>query len=279
MKLKIGGGCQTGLKSYKQHKSLGYDCVDFFLADTRQCWYTLEKEKAEALLLMVKSFAEQAEVELHQCHGPWISSEIYKTPLERTQRMNENKHSLWCASVLGIKNWVIHPIFPFGTDDNGGTMRDECFKINYDFYSELLETAKKYDITICYENMPFQNFCLSEIDSIKKMVDKINDEHFKICLDTGHTNCFKTRNLGDAVNICGKDLKVLHIHDNHGRDSHEIPYFGTADWDSFYNGLVDIGYNGVFNYEAGPNRRMGTELYEDVHRLMIRIARKIMHDF
>ncbi len=277
MKLKIGIGCGGGRDAYGYLKALGYDAIDFALANTGSFWYTGDKKQVEQRLLQEKAWAEEKGMILHQCHGPWRSTGIYGTAEERKQRMEENKRSLWCASVLGIKNWVIHPIFPYGSDDDCGTKWDESFKINYDFYTELLETAKVYDITICYENMPFGSFGLSEVDRIKKMVDKIGDEHFKICLDTGHVNCFRTRNLGEAVRICGKDLGVLHVHDNHGGDTHELPFFGTADWDSFYEGLCDIGFDGVFNFETVPNYRMGEELASDMHKIMIQIAKRIMH--
>lgn len=277
MKLKIGIGCWGGLDAYKRFRSLGYDCIDFALSYTKSDWYTCTQEEIKPRLLQERAWADEAGVELHQCHGPWMSSGIYGTAEERKERMEENKRSLWCASVLGIKNWVIHPIFPFGSDDMNGTKWDESYKMNLDFYTELLETAKKYDVTICYENMPFAQFGLSEIDRIKKLVDEMHDDHFKICLDTGHVNCFNTRNLGDAVRICGEDLRVLHVHDNHGTDSHEIPFFGKADWDSFYEGLKDIVYDGVFNYETAPNPKMGEEMYNDMHRMLVKIAKRIVH--
>lgn len=278
MHLKIGIGSGGGLASYQYFKDCGYDCIDFSLMHTNSCWYTLSKEEAEKRLLQEKAWAKEVGLELHQCHGPWMSWEIYLTEEQRRERMEENKRSLWCASVLGIKNWVIHPIFPFNHDDKGGTMWDESFRINLDFYKELLETAKKYGITICLENVPFPGFGLSEIHRIKEFVDTVNDEHFKICLDTGHVNCFKTRDLGEAVRLCGKDLRVLHVHDNRGWDSHDIPYFGEANWESFYKGLVDIGYQGVFNFETGPRPNMGDALNKDIYRMMVKIARHIMHD-
>ncbi len=278
MHLKIGIGSNGGPEAYKRYKSLGFDCVDFSLAKTDSVWYTLPEEEAEELLLREKSWAADAGMELHQCHGPWMGEKHYSTPALRAERMAEDKRSLWCASVLGIKNWVIHPIFPFGGDEPNAEMRAESFKMNYDFYTELLETARKYNITICCENMPFTNFGLSEIDCIKELVDKIGNDHFKICLDTGHVNCFKTRDLGEAVRICGKDLHVLHVHDNKGWDSHDIPYFGNADWDSFYNGLTDIRYSGAFNFETCPNYRMGDRLFDEMLGMMVRIAKQIMRD-
>lgn len=278
MHLKIGIGSSGGIASYQYLKACGYDCIDFTLMHTNECWYTLPQEEAEVRLLQEKAWADETGLELHQCHGPWMSWDIYHTEQQRQERMAENKRSLWCASVLGIRNWVIHPIFPFGHDDQGGTMQAESFKINLDFYTELLETAKAYDITICLENVPFPGHSLAEIHRVKELVDIIHDEHFKICLDTGHVNCFPTRNLGDAVRLCGQDLRVLHVHDNRGWDSHDIPYFGEADWESFYEGLVDVDYRGVFNYETGPRAKMGKALSEDMYRMMIKIAGHILHD-
>ncbi len=277
MHLKIGIGSRGGLNTFKRYKALGYDCIDLALYDTASEFYTLPKEQAEKLLLLQRSWARESGVELNQCHGPWKGENIYGTKEERAERMRENKHSLWCASVLGIKNWVIHPIFPFGGEERSAEIRKESFKINLEFFSELLETARQYGITICLENMPFIEFGLSQIDSIKSMVDRIGDEHFKICLDTGHVNCFKTHSIGEAVRICGNDLRALHIHDNRGFDTHDIPFFGNIDWESFYYGLSDIGYTGVFNFETAPNWKMSDEIYDDMHRVMIRLAKQIMH--
>ncbi len=276
MSFKIGVKCYGGIAEFRQFKSWGYDCIDFALNDTNSRWYTLSKEEVEPLLIAEKKNAEVAGVVLHQCHGPWMGTDFYKTPEERAIRMEENRRSLWCASILGIKNWVTHPVMPFGISDNG--REDETYKINYEFFCELLGEAKKYDITICLENLPFTTFSLSEIDKIKGMVDKIGDENFKICLDTGHVNCFRTRNLGDAIRICGDDLRVLHVHDNWGEDRHMIPYFGSANWESFYSGLCDIGFDGVISLETAPPHKMGGELFAEMQPLVVKIIKRIVHD-
>jgi len=229
-----------------------------------------------------KAWADEYGMEIHQMHGPWdkydsqLSVDFTREKLKYL--MDTRKKSISACPYLGCKNWVIHPIFPYTSDDTQKGMEEETYKRNFEFYSELLETAKEYDVTICFENMPHLRFSLAEVDKIKKFVDDINDDHFKACLDTGHVNCFDTRNLGDAVRILGKDLRVLHVHDNRfGRDSHDMPYFGSADWESFYEGLKDIGYNGVFNLETSPSWKLGEELYDEMAVLLVKIAKQVMH--
>ena len=282
MRLRLGTGSGGGEHSYAKLSSYGYQCVDFQMANTESHWYSFSAGDFEKHLKQEKAWADEYGMEIHQMHGPWDKYDsqlsVDFTPEKLKYLMDTRKKSISACPHLGCKNWVIHPIFPYTSDDTLKGMEEETYKRNFEFYSELLETAKEYDVTICFENMPHLRFSLAEVDKIKKLIDDINDDHFKACLDTGHVNCFDTRNLGDAVRILGKDLKVLHVHDNRfGRDSHDLPYFGSADWDSFYDGLVDVGYNGVFNLETSPSWKLGDELYDEASKLLVKIAKRIIH--
>ena len=282
MKLKLGNVIGGGEKSYQKLAEYGYQCADFQLANTESFWYTCSADEFEKGLKREKAWADENGIEIHQAHGPWDKLDIELSQdfsYEKFRNLLEiRKRSISACPYLGCKNWVIHPIFPYTSDDTLKGMEEETYKRNVEFYSELVETAREYDVTICFENMPHVRFSLAEVDKIKLVIDEIGDEHFKACLDTGHVNCFTTRNLGDAVRVLGKDLRVLHVHDNKVvRDSHEFPYFGTADWDSFYEGLVDVGYNGVFNLETTPSWKLEPGLYDDMAKCLVRIAKQIIH--
>jgi sugar phosphate isomerase/epimerase len=57
----------------------------------------------------------------------------------------------------------------------------------------------------------------------------------------------------DELNILGKEVFALHVQDNFGNeneDLHLAPLFGNLDIDSLMTGLLDIGYNGYFTFEA-----------------------------
>ena len=282
MKLRLGAGSGGGEKSYQKLSEYGYQCVDFAMANTESFWYTCSVADFEKCLKKEKAWAAENGMTIHQMHGPWDKWDIEInhdfTPEKRKKILEQRKRSISACPYLGCKNWVIHPIFPFGADDINEGKAEETYKLNFEFYSELLETAKENDVTICYENMPHIGFSLSEVDKIKAFIEDMNDDHFKACLDTGHVNCFTTRNLGDAVRLLGKDLRVMHVHDNKfKRDSHELPYFGDADWDSFYEGLRDIGYDGVFSLETSPSWKLGEELYDEMAKLLVKISKKIIH--
>ncbi len=51
--------------------------------------------------------------------------------------------------------------------------------------------------------------------------------------------------------MLGDRVAAVHIQDNFGYgDDHTIPFFGTLNIDSVMHGLIDIGYNGHFTFEA-----------------------------
>ena len=282
MKLRIGGCSGGGEKSYIKLSEYGFQCADFGMANTEGFWYTCTHSEFEKRLLQEKSWAHEHGIEIHQLHGPWDHNEwdlhIEFTP-EKLRRLSEvRKKAISACSYLGCKNMVIHPIFPYGDSDTKTGKAEETIRLNIELYSGLVETAKEYGVTICYENMPHASFSLNSVDSIKRVIDEINDDHFKACLDTGHVVCLNTQSLGDAVRTLGKDLKVLHVHDSKPRfDYHMIPYYGDGDWDSFYEGLKDIGYNGVFSLETLPSRKLSPHIYDEMAKNLVKIAKQIIH--
>ena len=45
-------------------------------------------------------------------------------------------------------------------------------------------------------------------------------------------------------------MKVTHIHDNYGTDSHNQPFDGTVNWDSVRDALTEINYEGELTSEV-----------------------------
>ena len=87
-------------------------------------------------------------------------------------------------------------------------------------------------------------------DEIGELAETINDEHFQLCLDTGH-GWIRGTTPGDAVRMAGKTLKVLHVHDNvQLPDPHLVPGMGTIDWDDFMAALRETEFDGVLSLEC-----------------------------
>lgn len=125
--------------------------------------------------------------------------------------------------------------------------------------------------------MPMLGFSLAKPASILNVVEFINDEHFKICLDTGHVSVFSDLSLSDEVRRLGDKIQVLHVHDNKfSRDLHMMPYSGDIDWNDFRKALKDIGFNGSFSLETMPPRKLPTYIFEELSILYAKVAKEIV---
>lgn len=279
MKLRLGASAGQCEGDYERLKKYGYDCADFQMANTNDDLYYCSEEEFVKKLKTVKGYADKHGIEIHQMHGPWTWPIKEVTPEGAEERFEKMSKSLVAAPILGCKYWVIHPMFPYDQYDIHRNKIRETWDFNVDYFTRLTEVAKKHDVTICLENMPMQNFSIATPDKIVELVETINDEHFQCCLDTGHVACFDNSPVGDAVRLMGKHLKVLHVHDNHGGDSHELPYLGRIDWENFYEGLCDIGYDGVFNLETGvPTWKLDPKISDLMARALVMIAKQILHE-
>ncbi|MBQ7793662.1 MAG: sugar phosphate isomerase/epimerase [Clostridia bacterium] len=268
-----------GDDTYKKLREHGYSCSDFNMSETETELYTLPQKEIEKILLHEKELASQAGIEITQVHGPWRWPVRDSTVQERSERMEKMKQSIRQTAVLGCKNWVIHPIMPYGVDEANTEFAQKTWDMNLEFMGELLKTAKEYDITICLENMPMLDFSMSKPSDILKFVRTINDEHFKICLDTGHVSVFNDLVLADEVRRLGNEIRVLHVHDNKiSKDLHMMPYFGVIDWKDFAEALKEIKFNGSFSLETVPPAKLPPQIFEDMCKILAKIAKEIVSD-
>ena len=84
-----------------------------------------------------------------------------------------------------------------------------------------------------------------------EIVDRVGSDKVQLCLDIGHLHTMGLFDIGDVVRDMGPRLKALHVHDNNAMaDQHYFPYMGSIDWKAFVDALREIGYEGVFMYEA-----------------------------
>lgn len=248
--MKIGCIVDTflpyGEERYRKMKACGFDYADanFDVAEAE----FLSDEAYLERFLHDKRLADEAGVVIHQVHGPWRYPPHDETPELRARRLSWMQRSIRATGAIGVKNWVIHPLMPFGTDEDFDL--DAFYAINEAFFRELLVTAKACDVTICFENMPMRGLSVSTPEQSLKFIHRISDDRFHFCLDTGHCAIFGI-SPADAVRMAGKDLCVLHVHDNGGRhDDHFVPYAGMVDWKDFRRALDEIGFDGVYSLEC-----------------------------
>lgn len=265
--------------TYKKLNALGFDCTDFNMCDTDSVLYCKTMAAAAEILQKEKELAREAGIEISQVHGPWRWPVKDDTPEDRQERMEKMKKSLYLTSVLGCQNWVVHPIMPFGVFDMETNEAQKTWEMNLQFFKDLLPTAKEYGITVCLENMPMRRFSIATPEAILRFVSEINDEHFRICFDTGHVAVFETLSAAKEVKRLGEKIKVLHVHDNRcGADLHLPPYFGDTDWKSFARALKEIRFTGSFSLETVPPPHLPDDIFESTCLLFAQIAKDVIKE-
>lgn len=231
---------------FQRLKAFGFDFADVSIDGELN---DKTEEEYEAEILRQKQLADEAGVIVWQVHGPWRYPPHDETEERRAERRQAMERSIRLTAKIGCKYWVIHPLMPFGADDDGDF--NAFWKINLDFFRALLPIAKACNVTICFENMPMKNLKISTPEQTLRFIREMNDENFKFCLDTGHCAVFGL-SPADAVRMAGSDLKVLHVHDNGGEmDEHLVPKKGVIDWQDFKQALQEIGFEGVYSLECG----------------------------
>lgn len=252
-----------GEERFAKLKSFGFSAIDYKMAGTRSELYAMSDGELEQKLTAERKALEAAGLVVSQVHGPWRSPPRDATEEDRQERMEKMKRSILAARLLGCKNWVIHPIMPYGALEIDTEDAPKTWEMNKAFLTELLQYAKEQDVTICLENMPMRKFSMGSPEQVLKFVKEMNDDHFKICLDSGHSMLIPDLCLSDVVRRMGNELKVLHIHDNMGdRDFHLWPTKGIVDWPAFMKALKDIDFQGVFSLETAPDSSLEPEEFE-----------------
>lgn len=147
---------------------------------------------------------------LHTAHGPFYdlippSSDIevselakikFKRAIEACKKLNISKmivHSGWIPGFYNDEYWINNSII---------------------FWESILSYCGD-EFTIYLENVFEEDPFL-----IKEIIDGINKNNFKICLDIGHANLTKTH-IKKWIDLLSNDIHHVHLHNNFGKtDDH-----------------------------------------------------------
>ena len=262
-------GFNDGAKIMSEH---GYEFVDFNFTNTENEYYTAREEEFLQNMLGIKKALSAHGIKVNQIHGPWRAPVNDFTEDDRAERFGKMTKALVMAKHLGAKYMAVHPLMPYGV--NSPENPEEVYNINKRYYEALAKVGAGLGVTVCLENMPFEDFPLSSTDKILSLLRDINHTNLKFCFDTGHANILG-ESLGESVRKAGELLKIIHVHDNDGiHDAHLPPYEGNIDWADFAEGLYDVGFDGVFSLETEPSKYTG-ENSEENEKSLARIAKLI----
>ncbi len=110
---------------------------------------------------------------------------------------------------------------------------------------ELMPVLEKHHAVIAIENMANDFF-----ETIEELTAAYPADKIGITYDSGHGNYGYARGLQHLEK--NKDrLKVLHLNDNNGTiDSHQLPFYGTVDWEKLTGIIAGSSYSGPLSFEV-----------------------------
>lgn len=151
-------------------------------------------------------------------HGPFIDLKPYSYDTYiRQNSITKYKMAMNMAAVLGLDFIIFHSqINPFVTNRE---LIELDNKYHGEIFNSLVEEFHNYRGTILIENVYESN-----PESLKELIDNIDNDRVKINFDVGHGNLSKTHSLEDWIKILGEDIRYCHLHFNQGeKDSHARP--------------------------------------------------------
>lgn len=154
------------------------------------------------------------------------------------------------AKELGCTEIVIHNNYRPGSYWYSGWVNR-----SKEFLDRFLKD-KDDSITICIENQ-FE----SDSELLLNLIDEVNDERVKICLDIGHAHCNSNMPVEDWIKTLNNRIAYYHLHNNHGKqtvlgcnkdDEHLAINNGTIDIEKILRMAEEYTPKAIWNIESKP---------------------------
>lgn len=261
---KIGLTCNVVLKRYGIDRGLeickesGFDAIDFGFGSytLKEGIYTASDDEFQSHFAAIKKKADDLELIISQTHGRtgtyWPGDEQHNADVDRYCELD-----LRASSILGAPSCVIH----FINNTRWGKQTPEFLhQTSGDMFDKMIPFAEKYKVNIALETFGAAKIQGARIRDFfadprefKYQFDRLNTKYKTMCVDSGHTHeaeSFWVPPPEEMIRILGKDVTILHLHDNNGHyDDHLLPGQGNINWPAVFESLEDIGYSGVYNFE------------------------------
>lgn len=197
--------------------------------------------------------AAEANVSFVLSHAPCLHNAVLpalQDPENEEYRRNVRaiRRSIEVCHALGIPRIVIHAC------TSSALTVESFYRYNQMFYRDFFDLAERYGIMILTENWDNDQSLFSTGREMRSFIESVDHPLLGACWDTAHGNIAKeARALGQYQNIkdLGDRLHGLHISDNFGDvHQHSWPFAGIINFDAVMQGLLDVNYDGYFNFEA-----------------------------
>ena len=223
----------------------GFRCLDACFYDTAENCMLAGADWRQKVLEM-KQAAEQGGMTFVQAHSPGT---VDFARLDFFIRLT--RRSIEASEMLGIPAIVVH------SQNFAGLTPQEMMEKNKAFFEALYPVMEKTGVHVLIENWPDAHAPApntrafpSTADDLLMFLDFLGHPLLGACWDTGHGHMNGAEQY-ETISKLGKRLEAVHIQDNFGEvDQHLMPLVGTLDFDEVICGLLDIGFEGTFTFEA-----------------------------
>lgn len=249
----------TSTGDFWHHKTEYYDAIKCFkdtkfkninleLTKKLEIFYSNSDDDWKRLVEELERARQDTGVNYVVSHSPCLYKFYFPEEEGWVRDMRAIKRSIEIIHRLGVDRIVVHPI------TNMKLSVPEFYKYNSQFFREILQLAEKYNITVMIENWDYTETHISTGRQMRDFLDYMNHRLLAACWDTAHGNIEPiARAVGqyDNITALGSYLKGLHISDNFGDTHHHTwPFAGVINFDSVMQALIDVKYDGYFNFEA-----------------------------
>ncbi len=212
----------------------------------------------------LRLFADQGFRFLHWCDD-WNNGLLYSKEDFKLFRQLVESHGLKCQDVHGSDA----PGIKIGSRDEGAFEKyvqllrnriEFCSAIGGDAvvvhppkaasdYARSCEAIESVR-TLCEDLgivLAAENCFAADDKLLARYFEEFAPEFVGYCFDSGHANVYN--NIDDLMKFSSR-LKVLHLHDNRGKeDEHQPPFYGSVDWQRVMRWIKTSGYSKPLNFE------------------------------
>jgi sugar phosphate isomerase/epimerase len=175
---------------------------------------------------------------LHAPYDAVIKNTNNKVKIEKAKTLF--KKTFFIADYLKVKTVIFHTGYS-AIKENFPGYKEKYMEKQIEFWKEYIKSYEHAGIMAVLENT---NESMPEI--LIKIVDAINSDNLKLCIDTGHIN-FKpnvTAKLQEWIEKEDNRLRHMHLHNNYGFwDDHNSLLKGSINFKELFKTLQNQNLN------------------------------------
>lgn len=231
---------EVSTENFRRIKAAGIQWVEIAI---NQCYRGVPMEQIVPRIEAMKAMADSAGMKVWSIHLPFsrtLDISVLNDSLRR-ENVAFMAKMIRRSAIFSPQRLVLHP----SSEPIREAEREKRLALAIGSIRELKEAADAIGAELCIENLP--RTCLGNTpEELVRIVDAVPG--VGICFDTNH---YVQGTTAHFMNLAGKRIRTLHCSDfDLVNECHWLPTQGQIDWAELTRKLEEIGYDGVFMYEA-----------------------------